>query len=121
MTKNLIQKIIDKIFKPRVATVTEPNYVQLVPLNKKGENEKIRKMVIDYLINKHGQREAREIIESSNWTVDNKLIPDFSAISVEAKNKKYSCSFLFNGKKLEKLEDNVDENSDVGKILYNQK
>ena len=121
MTKNLIQKFIDKIFKPKVVVVTGPTHAQLIPLDKKGGNEKIRKMVINYLINKHGQREAREIIESSDWTVDNKLIPGFSAISVEAKNKKYICSFLFNGKKLKKLEDNVDENLDVGKILYNSK
>ena len=121
MTKNIIQKFMDKIFKSRVVTVAGSTYIQAVPLNKKGENEKIRKMVIDYLINKHGQREAREIIENSDWTVDNKLIPNCSAISVEAKNEKYSCSFLFNGKKLEKLEDNIDENSDVGKILYNKK
>ncbi len=121
MTKNLIQKFIDRIFKPRVVVMAGPTHVQLIPLNKKGENEKIRKMVMDYLINKHGQREAREIIENSDWTVDNKLIPDFSAISVEAKNRKYSCSFLFNGKKLEKLEDDIDKNSDVGKILYDQK
>lgn len=121
MTKNIIQKFIDKILKPRVVVVAGPTHVQLIPLNKKGENEKIRKMVIDYLINKYGQRDAREIIENSDWTVDNKLIPNCSAISVEAKNRKYSCSFLFNGKKLEKLEDNIDENSDLGKILYNQK
>ncbi|MCK4592136.1 hypothetical protein KAT63_01700 [Candidatus Parcubacteria bacterium] len=103
MTKNLIQKIIDKIFKPRAVIVAGPTHVQLIPLNKKGENEKIRKMIIDYLINKYGQKKAKEIIENSDWTVDNKLIPDCSAISVEAKNEKYSCSFLFNGKELEKL------------------
>ena len=130
MSQNIIQKFIDMIFKPRVITLASTT-VKLIPLNKKGENEKIRKMVIDYLINKHGQKKTEEIINCSDWGVDkfipsdnykeNNSISDCFCIDIKSKDEKYSYSFWFDGEKLEESGDAVDENSDIGKILHNSK
>ena len=119
MSQNIIQKFINKIFKPRLETVATTT-VPLLPLNEEGENEEIRKLVIDYLVNKHGQKNAEEIVNNGSWTVVNNLILDYIAITVYEKNEKYFCSFWFDGEKLEKLEDRIDENSEIGKTLYNK-
>ena len=119
MSQNIVQKFIDKIFKPRLETVATTT-VPLLPLSEEGENEEIRKLVIDYLVNKHGQKNVEEIVNNGSWTVASNIIPDYIAITVYEKDKKDFCSFWFDGEKLEEVEGRIDENSEIGKTLYNK-
>lgn len=80
-------------------------------------DEQIRKMLIEYLINKHGDKEAKKIMQNSDYTFTDELIPNNPVIMLRTKDEKFFRSFLINNGKLEEME-RVDENSEEGKILY---
>lgn len=105
-----------RLFKSETKTLAKTT-VKLVPLNQVGQNEKIRKTLIKYLVKKHGKTEAQKIINNSNYGVA-ELIPGSPMMSIHTKDDQCFGSFYIVDDKIEESEI-IDPKSKEGKTLYN--
>lgn len=110
--------IFKRLFKSETKILKSATF-KLVPLNQVGSDEKIRNMLVEYLIAQHGKEEAKRIIDNSNYGIC-ELIPGDMLVSLHAKNDECFDSFSINGDRLEKREI-IDKESKEGKFLHNSK
>lgn len=105
-----------RLFKSETKILDSATF-KLVPLNQVGSDEKIRNMLIEYLITQHGKEEVKKIIDNSNYGIC-ELIPGDILVSLHTKNDECLGVFSINGDRLEKREI-IDKKSKEGKFLHN--
>ena len=105
-----------RLFKSEIKTLASTT-IKLAPLNQAVKDEKIRNMLINYLIEKYDKLEAQKIIDNSKFGVV-EFIPGSPIISIHTKDDRCVGAFYVVDNKIEER-GTIDPDSKEGKFLYN--
>lgn len=106
-----------RLFKSELKTLAS-TAVQLIPLNQIGGNEKVRKILIDHLIKKYGNIEAKKIISDSSYGVS-ELKPGSKTLSIiHMRGDQFLGSYSITNDKMEESEV-INPSSREGRVISN--